>query len=208
MNKVSLIVSGVLVIAVAYLFYQTQQLTSGPEQSEDPIVSDVINEDESNLSLAFVRGDSIMLNYKFVQIEQDLLISKARNSEIKIERELKKAEKESQGLIEFVNSGQATQSDAQVAEQTIRELEYSLAQLERAEQQKISKLEAEFQRELYDRITKYLKKYGEENGIDMVFNFEPGGQTLLYSSDVHDVTAEVIVGLNAEYEIENAPEVE
>ncbi|MGB1031394.1 MAG: OmpH family outer membrane protein, partial [Flavobacteriales bacterium] len=116
-----------------------------------------------------------------------------------------KAEKESQPYIDHMNSGRATQSDAQVAEETIRALEYSLAQLQQDEQQKISRLEADFQFAFYNRITKYLKKYGEENGIDIVFNHEPGGQTLLYAADMFDVTDEVVAGLNKEYELEMNP---
>lgn len=209
MNKLSLIISGVLVLGLAYLFYETQQLKNELTKEEDQVETfEDLEEEDSELTVAFVRGDSIMLNYKFVQIEQDLLVSKARSSEIKIENQLRKAEAESQELITYMNSGSATQSDAQATERRMMELENQLAQLQQTEQQKIGKLEMEFQRELYERITTYLKKYGKENDIDMVFNHEFGGQTLMYTNDMLDVTEEVLVGLNSEYELEMAAEEE
>ena len=86
------------------------------------------------------------------------------------------------------------------------ELEYELQQMQAEEQQKIARVEMEFQKELYDRISDYLKIYGDENGIDMIFNYEPAGQTLLYSLDAFDVTNDVVEALNQKYEAEQAPE--
>ncbi|MDP4587543.1 MAG: OmpH family outer membrane protein, partial [Flavobacteriales bacterium] len=104
------------------------------------------------------------------------------------------------------NSGSATERDLQITQNRIMELEYELQQMQAEEQQKIARVEMEFQKELYDRISDYLKIYGEENGIDMIFNYEPAGQTLLYSLDAFDVTNDVVEALNQKYEAEQAPE--
>lgn len=206
MNKLSLIISGVLLCLIGYVLYETQQLKGQLNQSDGPIeVVEKLEEGSSDLSLAFVRGDSIMLNYQFVQVEQELLVQKAQRSESKLKRGLKKAEDEYQGLVQFVNTAGATESDAQAAQQRIMELEYQLNEMQQVEQSKIARIESDFQNELYARITVYLKKYASENGIHMVFNREPGGQTLLYSDDMLDVTEAVVAGLNAEYELEMAP---
>ena len=82
------------------------------------------------------------------------------------------------------------------------QLQYSLQQSELNEQQKLAKAEMEFQKEFVDRISEYLERYAKENGLDLVFNYERGGMTLLYSVDAFDVTSEVIAGLNAEYQKE------
>lgn len=200
-----------LIALVAYLFVQLSDLKKGDSNDgamsvQDSIANTEQAEDGAALRVAFVRGDSIMLKYKFVEDEQNSLIQKAKSSENKLQRRMTEAEKEYQGLVEYANSGSATERDLQITQNRIMELEYELQQMQAEEQQKIARVEMEFQKELYDRISDYLKIYGQENGIDMIFNYEPAGQTLLYSLDAFDVTDEVVAALNQKYEAEQTAE--
>ncbi|MDA0881709.1 MAG: OmpH family outer membrane protein [Bacteroidetes bacterium] len=211
LSKVALGINVVLLALVAYLFVQLGNLKKGEANESAPSTqgsNDDLEqtEDGAGIRVAFVRGDSIMLKYKFVEDEQNSLIQKAKSSENKLQRRMTEAEKEYQGLVEYANSGSATERDLQITQNRIMELEYELQQMQAEEQQKIARVEMEFQKELYDRISDYLKIYGEENGIDMIFNYEPAGQTLLYSLDAFDVTNDVVEALNQKYEAEQAPE--
>lgn len=197
-----------LLALVAYLFGQLNDLKENANQDSNIAISEDadVNTDtsEGSVRVAFVRGDSIMLNYKFVEDEQNKLIKKAKSSENKLQRRMGEAEKEYQSLVEYANSGSATEKELQITQNRIMELEYELQQMQQEEQQKIARVEMEFQTELYNRISDYLKVYGEENGIDMIFNYEPAGQTLLYSMDAFDVTQDVVAALNQQYEQENS----
>jgi len=211
LSKVALGINVVLIALVAYLFVQLSDLKKGDSIDGAMIVQDSNTgteeaEDGAALRVAFVRGDSIMLKYKFVEDEQNSLIQKAKSSENKLQRRMTEAEKEYQGLVEYANSGSATERDLQITQNRIMELEYELQQMQAEEQQKIARVEMEFQKELYDRISDYLQIYGQENGIDMIFNYEPAGQTLLYSLDAFDVTDEVVAALNQKYEAEQTAE--
>ena len=211
LSKVALGINVVLIALVAYLFVQLSDLKKGDSNDgamsvQDSIANTEQAEDGAALRVAFVRGDSIMLKYKFVEDEQNSLIQKAKSSENKLQRRMTEAEKEYQGLVEYANSGSATERDLQITQNRIMELEYELQQMQAEEQQKIARVEMEFQKELYDRISDYLKIYGQENGIDMIFNYEPAGQTLLYSLDAFDVTDEVVAALNQKYEAEQTAE--
>lgn len=211
LSKVALGINVVLIALIAYLFVQLNDLKKGDSNDGAMIVQDSNAdteeaEDGAALRVAFVRGDSIMLKYKFVEDEQNSLIQKAKSSENKLQRRMTEAEKEYQGLVEYANSGSATERDLQITQNRIMELEYELQQMQAEEQQKIARVEMEFQKELYDRISDYLKIYGQENGIDMIFNYEPAGQTLLYSLDAFDVTDEVVAALNQKYEAEQTAE--
>lgn len=210
LSKITLGISVVLLALVAYLFGQLNDLKENANQDSNIAISEDadVNTDtsEGSLRVAFVRGDSIMLNYKFVEDEQNKLIKKAKSSENKLQRRMGEAEKEYQSLVEYANSGSATEKELQITQNRIMELEYELQQMQQEEQQKIARVEMEFQTELYNRISDYLKVYGEENGIDMIFNYEPAGQTLLYSMDAFDVTQDVVAALNQQYEQENSSE--
>lgn len=208
LSKITLGISVVLLALVAYLFGQLNDLKENANQDSNIAISEDadVNTDtsEGSVRVAFVRGDSIMLNYKFVEDEQNKLIKKAKSSENKLQRRMGEAEKEYQSLVEYANSGSATEKELQITQNRIMELEYELQQMQQEEQQKIARVEMEFQTELYNRISDYLKVYGEENGIDMIFNYEPAGQTLLYSMDAFDVTQDVVAALNQKYEQENS----
>ena len=206
MNKVLMGVSAVLLIAVAYLFFQVQGLKSESVQEPTDLLEQFEDQEQDqvngSMKIGYVRGDSLMLNYLFVQDEQDALLQKQTASENKLKRALKKAEDKDKQWVDFFNSGSATESDQQLYQEEMMQLQYSLQQSELNEQQKLAKAEMEFQKEFVDRISEYLERYAKENGLDLVFNYERGGMTLLYSVDAFDVTSEVIAGLNAEYQKE------
>lgn len=206
MNKVLMSVSALLLIAVAYLFFQVQGLKSESVQEPTDLLEQFEDQEQDqvngSMKIGYVRGDSLMLNYLFVQDEQDALLQKQTASENKLKRALKKAEDKDKQWVDFFNSGSATESDQQLYQEEMMQLQYSLQQSELNEQQKLAKAEMEFQKEFVDRISEYLERYAKENGLDLVFNYERGGMTLLYSVDAFDVTSEVIAGLNAEYQKE------
>ncbi len=67
--------------------------------------------------------------------------------------------------------------------------------------QQLMEEEAKLNRELYDRITTFLKKYGEEQGLQVVLKFDPTSD-LLYAGEALDISKQVIDGLNADYQLE------
>ena len=198
--------SAALLIAVGYLFFQVEGLKTGSDSHTQEILEQFHGQEEENtqgsIKIGYVRGDSLMMNYLFVQDEQDVLLQKQTASEKKLKRELKKAEDKDKQWVDFFNSGSATESDQQLYQQEMMELQYSLQQSELNEQQKLAKAEMEFQQSFIDRVSEYLERYADENDLDLVFNYERGGMTLLYSADTYDVTSDVVAGLNAEYQKE------
>ncbi|MGC3946615.1 MAG: hypothetical protein QM762_19180 [Chryseolinea sp.] len=61
--------------------------------------------------------------------------------------------------------------------------------------------ESKLNKELYDRITVYLKKYGVERGLQVVLKLDPTSD-VLFAVDGLDISKEVTEGLNKEYQTE------
>jgi outer membrane protein len=74
-------------------------------------------------------------------------------------------------------------------------------------QQQLMQEEAKLNKELYDRITTFLKGYGKDNGLQVVLKFDPTSD-VLYGGESLDITHDVIKGLNASYEEEKEAAVE
>ena len=64
-------------------------------------------------------------------------------------------------------------------------------------------MESKMNQELYSKVTTFLKKFGQERGLQVVLKFDPSSD-LLYGGDSLDITREVIEGLNIDYKAETA----
>ncbi|MGE0590329.1 MAG: OmpH family outer membrane protein, partial [Cyclobacteriaceae bacterium] len=90
-----------------------------------------------------------------------------------------------------IGQAKAIEEDLTKKQQNLRMYQESLAQELAVEEGKLTQ-------DLYEKITNYLKKYGNENGIHAVFKFDPSSD-LLYAGEVMDITNDVVAGLNDEY---------
>ncbi len=175
-------------------------------QAENPMKRSALRDssDETQPRVAFIRGDSLNFGYKFISDKQDELISSGKASESKLQRSLQKAEREYEELMRYVQSGDASEDDMQIAQQRIMELQYDLQRMEQEEQQRLSRKEQQMQIEIVTRLNDYLKKYAEQNDIDLILNWGISGEGVLYGSTPFDITNDVIRGLNEEYALELA----
>ena len=73
--------------------------------------------------------------------------------------------------------------------------------LRRLQQEMIDKTareQNELNKQLYDKLTSFLKKYNEEKGFDIVLSTQLGGN-VLYAVNGFDITRDVVDRMNEEY---------
>ena len=61
--------------------------------------------------------------------------------------------------------------------------------------------EAAMTQELYDKVSSFLKTFGDKNNLQVVLTYS-AGSGLLYANDALNITDQVISGLNTLEEIE------
>ncbi|HNP95025.1 MAG TPA: OmpH family outer membrane protein [Cyclobacteriaceae bacterium] len=193
MKNLSLVLNLVLAVAVVVLFYlhfsggsETSAKSSNPEQSA--ITGD--------LRIAFISVDSVLKYYEFFKISRDKLEAKGKKMDTDFKNRAQGLQREItsyQNTVSNLTIGQAKaiEEDLTKKQQNLRMYQESLAQELAVEENKLTQ-------DLYDKITAYLKKYGNENGIHAVFKFDPSSD-LLYAGEVMDITKDVVAGLNDEY---------
>lgn len=202
--KISLGLNIVLAIAVVYLFTRLGGSSVENFPEERVLFRNPYDTTALVPGIAWVNGDSIMARYQFILDKSDELIKKSQVSSRKLEQEMAKAEKEYTELMQYAQSGQMSKEEEQVLQNRIMELQYNIQAMEEQETGMLAKNEYEINLELFDRLNVFLKEFGKERGIDVVFNYQPGGQ-ILYSGEAIDITEEVLAGLNAEYAGEKTP---
>ncbi len=192
MKNLSLILNIVLLVAVAILFYF--QFSNGK-----PSVSLGTSDIPSDIKIAYINTDSVLKHYQYGKDASTQLESKASNLEQDLRNRAEGLQNEYAAYQRNVNSmtlGQvkATEEDLTKKQQNLQMYQQRLEQQVMIDQQKLN-------RELYDRVTKYLKKYSEEKGIQIVLKFDPTSDVMHVSNGL-DISTDVIKGLNDDYKAE------
>jgi outer membrane protein len=99
------------------------------------------------------------------------------------------------------NVGSMTLSQVRATEEDLGKKQQNLQLYQQSLSQQLMEEEAKLNRELYNRITEFLKKYGVENGLQVVLKFDPTSD-VLYGGQALDITTDVVKGLNDNYKNE------
>lgn len=191
MKNLSLILNVVLLVAVAILYVLH---FSGPGKMESKSSSS----DTSNVDLkvAYINSDSVLKHYEYLKINREQLEAKTK----KMDQEL---QNRTVGLRNEITAYQRnvsgmTLGQARAAEEDLGKKQQNLQMYQQSLQQQLLQEEAKLNKELYDRITGFLKGYGQEKGLQVVLKFDPGSD-VLYGGESLDITEDVIKGLNEAY---------
>jgi outer membrane protein len=90
-------------------------------------------------------------------------------------------------------------------EEDLGKKQQNLQLYEQSITQELMNDQSKLNQELYQRITAFLKEYGKEHGLHVVFKYDTTSD-ILYGEDILDITEDVIAGLNAAYTTEKNPD--
>ncbi len=194
MKNLSIVLNVVLFIAVAVLFYL--HFSGGKSSVASPVSADL-----RNAKIAYINSDTVLQHYDYLKIQRDQLEQKNkkvnqdyRNRAVGLQNEIAAYQRNVSSMT--LGQVRATEEDLGKKQQNLQMFQQTLSQQMMEEEAKLNK-------ELYDRITVFLKKYGEEKGLQIVLKLDPSSD-LLYAGEGLDISQEVIVGLNAAFHQEKS----
>jgi outer membrane protein len=193
MKNLSLVRNVVLLVAVIILYVLHFSGTKVESTASPADTSSV------NLKFAYITSDSVLKHYEYLKVNRDQLESKTK----KMDQDLRNR---TEGLRNEINAYQRnvssmTLGQARATEEDLGKKQQNLQLYQQSLQQQLMQEEARLNKELYDRITVFLKKYGQERGLQVVLKFDPTSD-VLFGSPGLDITDDVIKRLNAEYQLE------
>jgi outer membrane protein len=193
MKNLSLILNIVLLVAVIFLYvlhFSPGKVESNSSSSDTSTV---------NLSIAYIHSDSVLNHYDYLKVNREQLEAKTkkmdsdyRNRAVGLQNEITAYQRNVSGM---------TLGQARAAEEDLGKKQQNLQLFQQNLQQQLMQEEAKLNKELYDRITTFLKKYGQEKGLQVVLKFDPTSD-VLYGGESLDITPDVIKGLNEAYQEE------
>ena len=193
MKNLSLILNVVLLVAVVILF--VLHFSSGKVESK----SSSSDTSAVDLKVAYITSDSVLKHYEYLKIQRDQLEAKTK----KMDQDLRNR---TSGLSNEINAYQRnvssmTLGQARATEEDLGKKQQNLQLYQQSLQQQLMQEEAKLNKELYDRITTFLKQYGQEKGLQVVLKFDPTSD-VLYGGESLDITSDVIRGLNDAFQVE------
>jgi outer membrane protein len=197
MKNLSLILNAVLLVAVGILFY----LHFSGGKADSGSTGDTSSTIPSDIKIAYINSDSVLEHYEYLKANRVTMEEKTK----KIEQEYRNR---AQGLQNEItayqrNVSNMTLGQVKAVEEDLGKKQQNLQMYQQSISQQLMQEESKLNKELYDRVTAFLKKYAKEKDLHVVLKYDPTSD-LLFAGDALDVSKDVISGLNAEYKVEKS----
>lgn len=202
--KISLILNGLLVVAVAVLFYlhfkqPTAVSAASEEKTEDTVsIANIEMPKVPNArKIVFFNYDSLTTKYEFFKKIQRDMEARARG----IENELMKKEQKLQEDYEFYqkNAGAMTEQHREAKERELTTAQQELMALKENRSEQFAIQQQELNKQLMDKLYGYFNKLSKENNFDYILTYQKGLPGVVFGADSLDITKELVEGLNREY---------
>lgn len=192
MKNLSLILNGILIVAVAFLYYNN---FAGSDEADETVNKSELSLE--NLSIAYVNSDTLLTNYNYYEEVSKRLDEKR----LKLQQEYTRR---AEGLQRQIEDYQRTMTNLTIAqaravEEDLGRKRQNLLQYQETISQDLMREEASITQELYEKVSSYLKTYGDENDLQVVLTYS-AGSGLLYANDALNITDQVLSGLNSIYD--------
>jgi outer membrane protein len=195
MKGSSLIVSvfALVAVAVLYVLYFT-----GNEQQAEVSVSGERSEvgGSSTLRIAFVKADSVIMNYDLAQDLHDDFTKKqeAYNSEFRTKRQ--SFEREASAFQERLQRGGFLTEQRAIQERDrLVSKEQEIMKLDQDLSGKLAELQSTNNQQILDSLLNYLQEYNKNRKYDYILN----GADVLVGNEAFNITQEVVAALNERY---------
>ena len=158
-----------------------------------------LKEVDAGIRIAYINSQILMQDYALaIQLRADFEEERTR-----LTNELGRRQRSFQAEVERfqreVQTGAITSTDAQIKERQLMQQQQELMQLNETYTNRLMQKEADMNQELLDALNEFLARFNAERNYDYVLGMAEGGG-ILYAADRHDITAEVLVKLNEEYQ--------
>lgn len=193
MKNLSLALNAVLLVAVAVLYYLH---FSSPKASAAGGNGGVLLQDAK---IAYINSDSVLKYYEYLTVNRTELEAKGLQMEQDFRNRAQSLQNDVATYQRTVNN--MTFGQAKAAEEELTKKQQNLQVYQQSLSQQLAMEEGKLNKQLYDRITNFLKDYAKQNDLQVVLKYDPTSD-VLYGGETLDITQPVIDGLNSAYKDE------
>lgn len=201
MKNISFAVNGVLIVAVAMLYFLHFNQGKKIHSSDgDQVVKQDREATDGDLNVAYVYIDSLLTHYKMAQDMSANLLTKKDNLESELTKKGQALEKDIADFQYKVQKGLITSWDATEQEKRLTEQQQVFVNLQSDMQNRLLSEEQDANLKVHNSVLEVVKEYNKTKGYKIIFSHAFGG-VLLYAEDYMNITGDILQKLNAAYEV-------
>lgn len=167
----------------------------GGNKKEEKKVEVKRDKNPQGLNIAYYAQDSIGRGFHFYREIDSMLRTKQRNFEGELRGRYESYQRYETEIKKRAEANEITGYEIEGIEQEMMRRQQSIAAFERQRGGEIQKEAMDYQTALMNKISEAGREFSENNGYDMLFFYQKGGQ-ITYISNAYDVTDEFIAFLN------------
>lgn len=150
----------------------------------------------SGLKIAYIKVDSLAINYDFAQEMHDNFLKQQEAFTKEYGEKRNRFESQAAAFQEKVQRGGFLSQDRALQERDrLVGEEQQITKLDQELSTKLAQIQTDNNKQLLDSIMNYVKVYNKDKKYNYIFN---SGE-ILVGDDAHNITKEILVGLNARY---------
>lgn len=193
MKGTSLIVSVVLFVLVAVLyilhFTGTGIKTNDSQQTANP-------DSAGGPKIAYVKADSIILNYKLAEDLHDVFTKQQENYTAEYANKRRTFEKDAVAFQEKLQRGGFLTEDRAVQERNrLAGVEQEILRMDQELTGKLNEMQTANGNQVLDSLMNTIKRFNADKKYDYILN----SSGVLYGNEGHNVTAEILKLMNDKY---------
>lgn len=196
MKNFSIVLNVVLVIAVIAISFSACNPKNTNEASNG---SRSKTENAGATRIVYINTDTLMNNYLLAIELNEAFLKKQEERRTELNVKAKSLDQEANEFQrKLQNNGFLSEARAIDARDQLLVKQENLRRLQQEMIDKTTREQNDLNKQLYDKLTSFLKKYNEEKGFDIVLSTQLGGN-VLYAVNGFDITREVVDRMNEEY---------
>ena len=164
---------------------------------------EVVKTNGTGTKIVYINTDTLMSNYLLAIELNEAFWKKQEERRTELNIKAKSLDQETNEFQrKLQNNGFLSEARAVDARDQLLIKQENLRRLQQDMMDKTAREQNELNKQLYDKLTSFLKEYNKEKGFDIVLSTQVGS-TVLYAVDGFDITNDVVKGLNEEYKKNN-----
>lgn len=151
-------------------------------------------------SIAYIEIDSLATQYDFCKDQQEVLKKKQESYASTLQKEGRAFENAAANFQKKLQEGKfKSEQEARNEQASLQRQQQNLSKKEEQFNDAMTKATSDYQKDLLQRINKFLKEYNKDGRYSMIITNSESSLNILYADSTLDITKDVIDGLNKEY---------
>ena len=194
MKNLSLIINGVLAVAVAVLFYlhfkDCKSCSKGPTSTINAASG------KSGQVIAYVDIDSLETNYIFFKERKAELEKSQKSIESTLQGEAESLQRAAYDLQQ--RAATITQAEGEAIQEKLMNRKAALEQKQVQMSESLMAQQTQFNLDLNAKLDSFLTEYNADKRYSYILSYSKGG-SILYKDSMYNITADVVKGMNEKY---------